>query len=136
MREIYTSFTLLLGLAAWTAAPAAAQSFIDASKPMTGKSEFVFNVDGTPADIGVVAKAAPAPAAPEVSGPATVRMRGTAANAPEDSNGSASDGVRRARSVFVVTSGGGRPNAQQVSGYQRKDGTTVAPYVRKFGRRR
>jgi hypothetical protein len=133
MREIYTSLTLF-ALAAWTSAPAAAQSFIDASKPMTGKSEFVFNVDGTPVQMGVVAKAEQA--APEVSGPAKVRMRGTTANAPEDSNGSASDGVRRARSVFVVTSGGRQPSAQQISGYQRKDGTIVAPYVRKFGRRR
>jgi hypothetical protein len=133
MRIISPVVMLAFGLALWAAPPAAAQSFIDASKPMTGKSEFVFNADGTPAEMGAAAKAEP-PA--EVSQPGTARMRGTTANASVDGSGRASDSARRSRSVFVVTSGGERAKGQQVSGYQRKDGTAVAPYVRKFGRRR
>ncbi len=130
MHIILPVVMLALGLALWTAPPAVAQSFIDASKPMTGKSEFVFNVDGTPAEMGVAAKAEP-PA--EVSQPGTARMRGTTANAPADGSGSASDGARRNRSVFIMSPGGSEPRGQQ-AGAQRKGVIAAAPRRFRFRR--
>jgi hypothetical protein len=130
MRIISPVVMLAFGLALWTAPPAAAQSFIDASKPMTGKSEFVFNADGTPAEMGAAAKAEP-PA--EVSQPGTARMRRTTANASVDGSGRASDSARRARSVFVVGSGGSEPKGQQ-AGAQRQGVIAAAPRRFRFRR--
>jgi hypothetical protein len=130
MRIIPFVAMLAVGFTLWTAPSARAQSFIDASKPMTGKSEFVFNADGTPAEMGVVAK--PEPPA-EGSRPDTGRIRGTTANASDDSSGSASDGARRARSVFIMSAGGSEPKGQQ-AGAQRKGVIAAAPRRFRFRR--
>ena len=54
------------------AASAHAQSnYIDLSKPMTGKSAYVFNHDGTPVELGARAAENPQPKAPPAADQAT-----------------------------------------------------------------
>lgn len=97
----------------------AQSAMIDLSKPMTGKSNYVFNVDGAPVELGVhkVAKpeTAPAPSAgasppivmPVSPTPAAASQEAPAASSSSSSSSSQSSG----RSRTLVIGGGSRAGA-------------------------
>jgi hypothetical protein len=100
-------------------APAQAQTVLDFSKPMTGKSRYMLNSDGTAADLGTPARSSPPPQpSPLSSAPASTHAPAT----------QSPPGV-----TLMSTSGNGYsmgPTSVQVRGYTRSDGTYVAPYLR------
>ena len=111
------------------ASPAIAQSsFIDLSKPMTGKSEYVFNVDGTPVDLGVpLIRPEPKPE-PRASSEASAAPRAVAARAPVAACGGSQPGARscatqQSRVPVVVVTHADRDRRPARSGFR-------------FGRRR
>lgn len=99
-----------------SAVSAHAQSYIDLSVPMTGKSRFVFNADGTPAEFGVGSNDKQAPLVATGGGRSTDACCGAG-------YGATGPAMKR-------------PKTQHVSGYVRGNGTVVAPYVRGAPRRR
>lgn len=102
----------------WIAPAQAQSSVLDFSKPMTGKSRYMLNSDGTTADMGHAPTAAhPAP------GPLSSVPISASAPAARSTPGV----------TLMSTSGNGYsmgPTSMQVSGYTRSDGTYVAPYLR------
>ena len=119
-RIVLTILACILG-----SVPALAQSSVlDLSKPMTGKSRYGINSDGSPLELGVPA---PAPAQTDLD-PGQQPRSGAAVVGPCGGTacGSASAGT---------AGGAGRPKTEHVSGYTRKDGTHVGSYMRAPRRR-
>ena len=115
-RIVFAILVCILG-----SVPALAQSsMIDLSKPMTGKSRYGINPDGSPLELGVPAQPDLDPRQQPQSGAAVV---GPCSGAACGSAGSAAGG------------GSGRPKTEHVSGYTRKDGTHVGSYMRAPRRR-
>src|SRR5258708_27809416 len=97
----------------WIAPANAESSLLDFSKPMTGKSRFVFNSDGTPVEFGAHAQTTPH-AAPRSDTPA-----------PEAQPASGVTVISTSSNGYSVG-----PTTMQVRGYTRRDGTYVSPYLR------
>jgi hypothetical protein len=115
--------TLIIAVSTTLAVPAGA-GIIDLSKPETGKSRFVFNLDGTPVDIGPSKIGTPAAAAaPQGDREPAQRMRSTKAIEQESTIKS-----RKGAAVVIVNREG------RTNGADRAEPRT-SPRIR-FGRRR
>jgi hypothetical protein len=112
IRSVAIVFAAIGTLAFSTPAIFAQSSYVDLSTPMTGKSRFMFNVDGTPAEMGV--RSTPE----EPAG--VVGASGAQGGAP--SCGGSSYG-----SISCIT---GKPKTLQVRSYERRDGTVVRGHAR------
>jgi hypothetical protein len=117
-----TRFVLTVLVCIFGSVPVLAQSsLLDFSKPMTGKSRFGINPDGSSLELGAPAQLEPDRVQEAGAGAALVR--------PCDGGSCRFGGIS-------AGAGAGRAKTVQVNGYTRKDGTFVAPYVRSAPRRR
>ena len=122
------SLVVLLAGPAWSAH--AQSSFVDLSTPMTGKSIYVFDADGTPVERGVPLFKIQN----EIDPHGSARPPETAASGVEGATGSPD---RCGGSSYGATSCvNGRPKVHFVGSYQRRDGTVVQSHFRSMGRRR
>ena len=127
IRIVLTILVSILG-----SVPALAQSsMLDLSKPMTGKSRYGINSDGSPLELGVPARVQTDldPGQQPRSGAAVVGPCGGTAC------GSTNSGTGGGSASAGTAGGAGRPKTEYVSGYTRKDGTHVGSYMRAPRRR-
>ena len=110
----------------WIASAQAESSMLDFSQPMTGKSRYMVNSDGTAADIGAADMGAHAQTVPHP--PHRPRILSSEPAAGPAHAHRPPPGV-----TLMNTSSNGSsmgPTSVQVRGYTRADGTYVAPYLR------
>lgn len=117
-----TSFVLAILVCIWGSVPGLAQSSVlDFSKPMTGKSRFGINPDGSPLELGAPSQLESDQVQQPGSDAAVVR--------PCDGGSCRFGGIG-------AGAGMGRPKTVQVNSYTRKDGTFVGSHTRSAPRRR
>jgi hypothetical protein len=101
----------------WIVPAHAGSALVDLSKPMSGKSRYVLNADGTAADLGAPVPTPSPGARSGMAGPGSAAVGG-------GGNGA----------VTVMSSSGNGysagPRTFEYRGYIRRDGTFVAPYIR------
>jgi len=110
----------------WIVSAQAESSMLDFSKPMTGKSRYMVNADGTAAEIGAHTQGAHTEAAPHP--PHRPRILSSEPAAEPARAHHSSPGV-----TLMSTSSNGYsmgPSSYQVRGYTGPDGTYYAPYLR------
>ena len=117
--------SIVVGLC-WIASAQAESSMLDFSQPMTGKSRYMVNSDGTAADMGAADMGAHAQTAPH-------RTHRPGILSSEPGTGPARAHHSPPGVTLMSTSSNGSsmgPTSVQVRGYTRSDGTYVAPYLR------
>ena len=108
--------SIFVGLC-WIATANAESALLDLSKPMAGKSRYVVGANGTPLELGASAETDPSPEAQSGSSSSSLTPSLSLSYACRNGGCSASGSPATPRTVYV-------------SGYMRRNGTYVAPYVR------
>jgi hypothetical protein len=133
---------ILLALLFCCTAAAGQSAMVDLSKPMSGKSRFAINADGSPMELG--AKPPREQGNARQDQPLSLSGGGAAASSPTSRpigsgaapTGACGDSPCGARPAQSIISPSGALKTQWVNGYVRRDGTYVAPYARAPARRR
>jgi hypothetical protein len=118
--------SIVVGLC-WIAPAQAQTSVLDFSKPMTGKSRYVVNADGTAADMGAADLGANG-----LSASPPAHRPGPLSSAPAHPHHAHSAHSTPGVTLMSTSSNGYSmgPSSYQVRGYTRPDGTYTAPYLR------